>query len=103
MACSICSQLDDYEHGMQTGGREDEDTFLPDAAYLLKQVCASVQTPDGEAQIWQCPECGGHYLHRSSYEYIVYGSEDEQFLTRLSAKEAADYLAKCQRMQNAEV
>ncbi|HQZ99448.1 MAG TPA: hypothetical protein PLJ62_04555 [Thermoflexales bacterium] len=31
--CSICSQLSEYEHGMQTGGREDEQflTRLPPA------------------------------------------------------------------------
>lgn len=96
-ACSICSQLGDYEYGMQTGGRESEDTFLPGAAYQLKQVCDSVQTPDGEAQIWQCAECGTAYLHRTSYEYIVYGSEDEQFLIRLTPAEAAQYLAQCQK------
>jgi hypothetical protein len=45
-------------------------------------------------QLQQCPECGTYYLYRTDYEFLVNGSEDEEFLTRLTDNEAAEYLER---------
>jgi hypothetical protein len=92
--CSICSQLKDYEFGRQTGDRPEQDTFLPDAARHLKNI--SELKPGSVRYMWlrQCPECATYYTHRTDYEYLASGSEDEQFLTRLTDEEAAEYLAQ---------
>lgn len=91
--CSICSQLKDYERGFQVGGREEEDTFLPAAASRLKKV--RDLKPEGCRYMYleQCPECEAYYLYKSDYEYLAFGSEDEQILERLTAAEVAKYLA----------
>lgn len=91
--CSICSQIKDYEYGLQTHGREEEDTFLPKAGSQLK--IAKYLKSQGERRIYVaiCPQCGTHYLFKSDYEYLATGSEDEQSLKRLTAEEAATYLA----------
>jgi hypothetical protein len=91
--CSICSQLKDYEFGRQTGGRPEQDTFLPDVARYLKNI--SELKPGSVRYTWlrRCPECATYYLHKNDYEYLATGSEDEQVLTRLTDEEAAKYLA----------
>jgi hypothetical protein len=90
--CSICSQLKDYEYGRQTVSRPEQDTFLPDIARHLKNVIEL--KPGSVRYTWlrQCPECATYYTHRTDYEYLATGSEDEQFLKRLSDEEAAEYL-----------
>jgi len=90
--CSICSQWKDHEFGRQTHGRPEEDTFLPDAARHLKNV--RELEPGSVRYTWlrQCPECATYYLHRTGYEYLASGSEDEQTLTRLTDEKAAEYL-----------
>ena len=100
MACSICSQLRDYERGFQVGGREAEDTFLPGASAQLKNVCEIYPGGNRTPVLQQCPECGTHYLYETEYEFLVSGSEDEQRLTRLTAEQAAQY--KEQSRKNAE-
>ena len=37
-------------------------------------------------------KCGTYYLYRTDYEYLVNGSEDEEYLTRLTEEQAAGYL-----------
>ena len=91
--CSICSQLNEHELGRQTHGRPEEDSSLPDGARHLKNV--RELEPGSVRYTWlrQCPECATYYLHRTGYEYLASGSEDEQFLTRLTDEEAAGYSA----------
>jgi uncharacterized C2H2 Zn-finger protein len=43
-------------------------------------------------QLKQCPQCGSYYLYRTDYEYLVNGSEDEEFLTRLTVQQADEWL-----------
>ena len=97
--CSICSQLRDHEFGRQTHGRPEEDTFLPDAARHLKNV--RELKPGSVRYTWlrRCPECATYYLHRTGYEYLASGSEDEQFLTRLTDEKAAEYLAQSEERE----
>ena len=93
--CRICSQLKEYEHGFQKGGQEAEDTYIHQASNELKLV----KMVDNEwywrdTQLQQCPECKTMYIYRHSYEFLVYGSEDEQELMRLTDEEANKYLEK---------
>lgn len=92
--CGICSQLKDHEFGRQTHGRPEEDSFLPDAARRLENI--RELKPGSVRYTWlrQCPECATYYLHRTGYEYLATGSEDEQFLTRLTDEQAAEYLSR---------
>ena len=92
--CSICSQLEDHAFGRQTHGRPEEDTFLPDAARHLENIRELKPGSDRYTWLRRCPECATHYLHKTDYEYLATGSEDEQFLTRLTDEQAAEYLAQ---------
>src|SRR5262245_57048839 len=91
--CGICSQLDDYEFGRQTVGREDQDTFLPSTSERFK-TARDLKPKGGLRQLLllQCPECGTYYLFKSDYEYLATGSEEEQTLTRLTDEKAAEYM-----------
>ncbi len=90
--CSICSQLLDEEYAFQKYAHEEDNTYLPGAAGRLT-VVKDLQLYSGrKLLLQQCPECGAYYLYRTDYEYLVDGSEDEEFLTRLTKAEAAEYL-----------
>jgi hypothetical protein len=93
--CPICSRLADYERSFQRRGHEEQDTFLPAAADSL-EVVRDLKPGGAERllQLKQCPECGTHYLYETDYEFLWFGSEDEQKLTRLTDEEAAEYLER---------
>ena len=90
--CSICSQLADEEYSYQKYGSEINNTALPAAASRL--ILVRDVGPGGSRllHLERCPECGTFYLYRTDYEYLVNGTEDEQFLTRLTEESAAGYL-----------
>src|SRR5262245_60146761 len=92
--CSICSQLGEYHYAMQVYGKEEESTYLPEAASKLKTV--KELKPDSGRTLYleQCPECKIYYLYKTDYEFLIGGSEDEQILTRLADEEAAAYLSQ---------
>ncbi len=90
--CSTCSSLRDEEYARQKFGWPEHDTCLPEAATRLKLVRDLSPYGSRKLQLLQCPECLAWYLYRTDYEYLVNGSEDEEFLTRLSEQEAAAYL-----------
>jgi hypothetical protein len=91
--CATCSGLRDEEYAYQKYGWEEQNSYLPAAAGCLQLV--RDLRPDGsrKLQLQQCPACGTYYLYRTDYEYLVNGSEDEEFLTRLTPEQAAEYLA----------
>nr|WP_044200972.1 hypothetical protein [Oscillochloris trichoides] len=91
--CPICSQLDDEEYAYQKYGWPENDSALPAAVSQLQLVRDLQPHGSRELHLLQCPLCGGYYLYRTDYEYLVNGSEDEQFLTRLSPEQAAGYLS----------
>jgi hypothetical protein len=91
--CSICSQLKDYERGLQVHGREEEDTFLPKVGSQIKIAKYLKSKGERHMYVGKCPECGTHYLFKSDYEYLATGSVEEQLLQRLTEEEAAKYLA----------
>lgn len=90
--CRLCSTLADEETAYQKYGWEENNTYLPVAAGQLALVYDLKPYSSRQLQLKQCPECGTFYLYRTDYEYLVNGSEDEEFLTRLSPEEAAKYL-----------
>jgi len=90
--CPICSTLVDEEYAYQKYGADDGNTCLPAAADQLTILRDFAPYSSRKLQLRQCPECAQYYLYRSDYEYLVNGSEDEEFLTRLSADQAAEYL-----------
>ncbi|MHB1355567.1 MAG: hypothetical protein ACYCZF_06290 [Anaerolineae bacterium] len=92
MRCSICAQLAEEEYAYQKYGSDIDNSSLPAAADSLILIKDFSPYGSRRLQLERCPECGTHYLYRTDYEYLVNGSEDEQFLTRLSEETAAEYL-----------
>jgi len=90
--CSICSQLAAEESASQKYGWEEHNTYLPDAANSLIVVKDFKPHSSRKLQLQQCPECQTFYLYKTDYEYLVNGSEDEEYLTRLSDEQANTYL-----------
>jgi hypothetical protein len=90
--CALCSSLKDGEYAFQKFGAPEQDTFLPAAAGSLIMVRDVGSRGSRELQLWQCPACSTYYLYRTDYEYLVNGTEDEQFLTRLTPDQAKEYL-----------
>ena len=92
--CSICSQLKDYEYALQTHGRPEEDTFIPKIAEKFKHVREVKPSRGRYMALVKCQECATYYTYGKDYEYLATGSEDEQFLTRLTDQDASEYLAQ---------
>ncbi len=92
--CSICSRLADVESAFQKYGWEEDNTYLPAAAGKLMLVKDFKPYSSRKLQLQQCPQCKTYYLYETDYEFLVNGSEDEEYLRRLSEEEAAEYLAK---------
>lgn len=86
-ACSICSQLRDQEYAMQKAGQESDNSYLPAAAGRLVNLGELQPGRTRSPELNQCPECGRYYWYKVDYEFLVYGSEDEQRLVRLSDAE----------------
>ncbi len=90
--CQACAGLRDEEYACQKYGWEERNTYLPAAADQLAVVRDFRPYGSRALQLRRCSGCGVYYLYRTDYEYLVNGSEDEQFLTRLSDAEAEEYL-----------
>jgi hypothetical protein len=90
--CPVCSQLKDEEYALQKFGREENNTSLPIAANLLTIVHDFRPLSNRKLQLHQCPQCASYFLYRTDYEYLVNGSEDEEFLTRLTTEQTEVYL-----------
>jgi hypothetical protein len=91
-SCGTCSNLSSKENASQKYGWEEGNTYLPsefDKLVLVKNL-----RPYGsrKLQILQCLECNAYYLYRTDYEYLVNGSEDEEFLSRMTDDEVRNYL-----------
>ena len=90
--CGTCSGLKDEEYAFLKCGRPESSTTLPAAFKFLKVVRHFKPMSSRALQLRQCPECGAYYLYRSDYEYLTNGTEDEEFLTRLTEEQAAEWL-----------
>jgi hypothetical protein len=92
--CDICSSLAGQEYAFQKYGAEQYDTHLPAAANALKVVRDFRPNATRKRQLRQCPRCRTYYLYTTDYEYLVNGSEDEEFLTRLTETQAREEMMK---------
>lgn len=91
--CATCGSLPASSYALQKYGWPEDDTRLPDAAGKL--VLVKDLAPHGARtrHLKRCPACGAWFLYRTDYEFLVNGSEDEEFLDRLTDAEAAAHLA----------
>ena len=91
--CSICSAFKAMEYSFQKFGSEINNTYLPENVRKLL-IIKDINTGSGRLkQLKQCPECKTYHLYETNYEYLAFGSEDEEFLTRLTKEEALAILA----------
>ena len=90
--CSICYELKDKEYAYQKYGWEENDSFLPLMVEKLHDIKNFNPNSSRLKILKQCPECKTYYLYTTDYEYLTNGSENEQFLTRLTDKEVLQYL-----------
>ena len=93
-ACDVCSGLSASEYAYSKCGWPEHDTCLPEAAEKLVIVKDFQPLGSRKLQLRQCPSCGAWFLYRTDYEYLTNGTEDEEFLTRLTEEEAAEYRNK---------
>ncbi len=92
--CTICSKLKDREYTFTKYLSDYSTPPLPDAAARLVVVIDMNPGSSRASRLMRCPECGTYYLYESDYEYLVNGTEDEEFLTRLTDEQAGEYLSK---------
>ena len=92
--CGTCSGLKDEEYAFLKCGRPESSTTLPAAFKFLKVVRDFKPMSSRALQLRRCPECGAYYLYRSDYEYLTNGTEDEEFLTRLTEEQAAEWIER---------
>ena len=89
--CPICTQLRDVETSFHKYDAPEYDRSLPDAAAQLEILQPPGAADVQDRHVRRCPNCGALYAYRTSYEYFVNGSEDEEELTRLSGMDMALY------------
>ena len=92
--CEICSQLSESQSSFSKYGWDDSTRALPAAAGRLVSTGFIAPYDREENHLERCPVCGIFYHYRSSYEYLVNGSEDEEILTRLTPAECRAFLAE---------
>ena len=90
-SCEICAALGEYKYASQKGGEGDS---LPGAAASLRDVCEIIPGKNRTPVLQQCPSCQRYYLYETEYEYLVYGSEESQSLSRLTDEDAEKYLKR---------
>ena len=90
--CNICSSLAEHESAVQKIGRPDDDTYLPVASQDLVVVKGFELHGSRRLQLRRCPQCGTYYKYQTDYTFLVNGTEDEEYLTRLTEEQAAEYL-----------
>ena len=96
LSCTICSSLKDEESSFYKNGSEENDTSqLPPSAYKLILVHElAYSNSSRQKEVKQCPECKTYYFYRTDYEFLAGGSEDEEYLTRLSDEAAQEYFTQ---------
>lgn len=90
-SCGLCGELRDYHHAFQKGGRDHEATYLPPVVDRLTDLGQVKAENCRVARLLECPQCGTYYLYRSDYEFLVSGTEDEQWLERLKPEDIKPY------------
>jgi hypothetical protein len=92
LTCGTCGSLPDEDYGFQKNGWPADDTHLEPAASKLELVKDLDPHGGRTRHLQRCPECGTYYFYRTDYEFLAGGTEDEQFLSRLTDAQAAKYL-----------
>lgn len=92
--CATCSSLSGEEFAAQKYGWEQYNTYLPPAAGQLHVVRDFRPGDSRLLQLRQCPGCHTYYLYQTDYTFLAGGSEDEEYLTRLTNEEAKEYLQR---------
>lgn len=90
--CSVCSSLADKEYAYSKYGWPEHDISLPAAAGALIVVKDFKPLSDRKRQLRRCPECDAWFLYESDYEYLTNGTEEEEFLTRLTENDVEKML-----------
>lgn len=92
--CGLCASLLNEEYAFQKNGWPQDNTSLPAATHQLEVIKDFKPYDSRKLQLWQCPDCKTYYLYRTDYEFLVGGTEDEEFLTRLTEAAAVEYLQR---------
>lgn len=90
-SCRICRDFKDKESAFQKYDSENC-TYLPENTQNLILIKDLRPGSNRLKQLKQCPDCKTYYLYETDYEYLAFGSEDEQVLTRLTESEAMKLL-----------
>lgn len=92
--CPICSELKDREMIAYKDGWPREEYF-PKAYSKLKDIKLLTEEYTSRPHtIMQCPECDQHYYHEVDYDYMPNGSDNDEILTKITAKEAKKHLGE---------
>jgi hypothetical protein len=90
--CDLCGALADREEAFHIAGRDTGNFSLPPAARALLLVQDQTGVSSRAKQLKKCPRCETYYWFWTDYEFLVGGTEDEQFLIRLRPDQVNDYL-----------
>lgn len=88
-SCSICTAIPEKSDAFWKGGdflggdlpREEQQLVVVGAPFFDDRTSYS------HTCLKQCPECGTYYEWRFEYEFLVNGTEDDIYLTRMPDKE----------------
>lgn len=90
--CRCCGELASSEYATRKNGWPEDDSFLPGAAQRLELVRDLDPHGGRTRHLQRCPMCGAWFLYRTDYTFLAGGTEDEEFLDRIDAAEAARLL-----------
>jgi uncharacterized Zn finger protein len=85
--CEKCGMLKDHEYVFYKDGDENKQT-LNNKVDKLEQVKTLVFSSGRPDILMKCGACGTFYRYRAGYEFFPNGSENEEWLDRLSDNEA---------------
>jgi hypothetical protein len=91
-SCDTCGSLADREEAFYKAGQDTGNTSLPPAAQDLILVDDRTGVSSRAKQLKRCPQCETYYWFWTDYEFLVGGTEDEQFLIRLAPEQLSEYL-----------
>ncbi len=84
--CEICGSLKDHEYIYYKDGSDDCNK-LPVAFENLREVKKISPGVARSQTLLACPKCKTYYFHKVDYEFFPNGSENEEWLDRLSGEE----------------